>query len=210
MLLGNYRGKVGPVQLVKWKGINIMKGLPSHRLKRWKASDQQQKNIVLFAKVSRFAQHIKKVIKIGFQVPKGKKMSEVNLATSYFLLNAVIDDGANYALDLEKIKFSQPVRFTENGWNAKLSSSEDHTLSITWQLNPFPEKSTELDDIAVVVVYNKLNAFFTYRMDVTRHHQLWSMKLDSEWQKSEMFCWLFFMSSDGKRVSETQYLGQME
>lgn len=207
-VLGDVSGKIGPIIVSSWKKTGIVKSLPSSR--KGGLSIKQQRQNELFAIVMVFlskTRNLREIIKDGFQLPKKKKISEMNLATSHNMLNAFNDDGINYTLDLPKVKFSHSIRSTENGWNAQFLSNQKGLLELRWELNPFPEKSTNLDDLAVPIFYNRTQNIFLYVPRCSRSKLSCSFISNPNESGDEVFCWLFFISADGKLVSETEYLG---
>jgi len=205
-ILGNIRGKVGYIVLTNWKNILVVKGLPS---KTKKVSDDQRVQRVLFSAVTKFLCKATDIYRLGYQLPKKSNLTPMNLATTYHMANAVVGEYPDFSLELSKIKFTNAIRPTENGWNAKLTRETNSHVEVSWELNPFPEKVTQLDDQAVVVIYDSFeNGFLMYNKGVQRRGL--SFVIDYHTSAGlEIFYWLFFISANGKFVSETEYLGSV-
>jgi len=203
--LGDMSGKIGTIVLSKWKGISVVKGLPG---KTKKVSLKQQSQRTLFTTVMNFLSGANEVIKLGYQLPNKSKVSEMNMATTYHILNAVRGEYPDYSFDLSKLKFSSPIRSTENGWNAEFTGSKDFPVSVSWEMNPFPKKVTRWDDQAVIVLYDTKK--FVVFKNAERRELNFLIPNSDHFYGRDLFCWLFFISADGKFVSETEYLGMIK
>ncbi|HEY0176624.1 MAG TPA: DUF6266 family protein, partial [Pedobacter sp.] len=109
-----------------------------------------------------------------------------------------------------KVKLSRPVRSTESGWNTIMTAEEGKGLVVSWELNPFPDRNTRMDDKAVIVFYNRNNEMFLLRNGVNRSLLTFTLTPLIYTAGHELYCWIFFVSADGKRVSETEYLGMLK
>jgi hypothetical protein len=204
--LGDMSGKVGTIVLTKWKGINVVKSIPS---KAKKVSFLQLRQRNLFKSVMQFLEGVTDVIKLGYQLPKNAAMSEMNMAASYHLLNAVVGEYPDYSIDLSKVKFTNPITSTEKGWNSKFTGGKNLAFEVNWELNPFPEKVTCRNDNAVVVIYDSTSRKFMYEATNERSALSYSFSELIGLTGHDFYGWLFFISADGKRVSETEYLGMI-
>lgn len=203
--LGDFNGRVGTVVLSSWKSVSTMRSVPIRRNN--KQSEKQAYQNDVFSKVTGFLQSAAAVISIGFQEPKKAKMTALNAATSFHLLNAIVGDPADPYIDLAKVKFSCPIRSTQPAWNPVLSAEEGRKITVTWELNPFPQKCTQLSDKVFLLFYDKdTDRFLTSEGYVNRNALSYSCTLMKD-AGHEIFCYMFMASVDGKLVSETEYLG---
>lgn len=202
-----YKGKIGDVVLSTWNGIEIMKSAPGTRKKKTTSVPKMAQN-ALFSLVGKFLNRLRwDVFNKGFQLRKKDRMSAINAATSYHLLNAVSGEYPNYRLNMSRVKFTRPLRSTDTAWNAELLKGDNGSVDIRWEINPFPTKSTQPDDQAYVILYSEdRNIFLIYskgqRSDLGKH-----INYSAYFQDLKLYFWLFFISADGKLVSETEYLG---
>lgn len=205
-VLGDYNGRVGTVVLSNWLSIDTMKARPIKRTNKKPSEKLVQQNDV-FSKVTDFLRSAADVIYIGFQQPRKAKMTALNAATSFHMLNAVVGDPADPYIDLAKVKFSCPIRSTQSVWNPVLSAEPGRKITVKWELNPFPNKNTQLDDKVFLLFYDKKeNCFLTSEGDVKRNAMGYSCTL-MPGTGNEIYCYMFMASADGKLVSETEYLG---
>lgn len=213
-VIGDITGKVGTIVLSSWRGLNVVKEAPpSKRKSKKKVSKKLAQQNGLFKIVNQFLKlDGSDVIKRGYQLRKKEEMTPLNFATSYHMLNAVTGTYPEYSIDLSKVKFSRPLNSTQEGWNAAFTEEENGDLRVNWELNPFPQKTTQLDDEAVVVFYNASRGYFRMSENVQRSSlgYTFPIKRKSSMVGNEIFSWLFFISADGKLVSETTYLGMLK
>lgn len=197
--------------MTTWKCLSIIKSLPNRKSSTKQSTIQHQQNIT-FRAVMDFLWSVRDVINIGFQLRRKSSMTPMNSATSFHMLNTIVGDPDEPCLDLAKIKFSQPIQSTQRAWNAALFAEEGRKIKITWELNPFPLKCTQLDDHAIFVMYDKdMNWFQEFIPRQTNRDTLVfeviapKQCIDHEW-----FAYMFFVSDNRKLVSETEFLGMVK
>jgi hypothetical protein len=214
-VLGDMSGKVGSIVITQWKETTVVKSLPT-KTKRGKKSLEQARQRTLFETVGSFLRPVGDgVISVGYQLSgKSKKITPANAAASYHMLNTVRGDYPDYKIDFSKVKLSRPIHFTEQGWNAKFSAEKGLKLSVDWELNSFPDKFTRLDDIAIIVIFDitadRVLTQRSYKGGLLRSELQYSFSGVHRDIGHEVCCWMFFISADGKRVSETEYLGTVK
>jgi len=213
-VLGDVSGLVGPIVVTRWKRTGVVKLRPT-KPKKGKKTPKQAKQRALFSVVTDFLSQIgERVINEGYRFSGRAEMTPGNAAFSYHMTNALTGESPDYKINFSRVKLSRPVQSTEQAWNARFNAAEGRKLSVNWELNSFPQKSTRQDDIAVIVFFNitentivartssksgpvrsKLNYVYTGAPKHVGH---------------ECCGWMFFISADGKRVSETEYLGTVK
>lgn len=210
--LGKITGKIGNLVLSPWMNMETVRSKPTKFRKKKKTSQQNLERKKKFATVVKFLRMATAVLPIGYQLKSKVAKTSLNLATSYHLTNAVIGEYPNYRIDLSKVKFSNSIRPTENGWNAKFTR-EDNLFQVSWMLNPFREKTTQLDDQPVIVCYYSSEKYIKVFGNELKRSSLRctvSVPTPDVGEQEEIFCWMFFISADGKLVSETEYLGMFK
>ena len=206
---GEYTGKLGTVVISPWRGIMTMRSLSKPRKKAKSAALIQQNE--LFKMVMQFLSEALPAIKVGFQLPRDATMTEMNAATSYHLLEAVVQDATGAYIDMAKVKFSKPMKLTQRAWKANVVAEAGRKIKFQWELNPFPNKSTQLDDKAVLVFYNdQTKKFSVINGKVDRQSMGYTYNVPDVFEGHDYFCYLFMRSTDGKLVAPTQYLGQVK
>lgn len=206
--LGQLSGKIGEAVVVRGKSQTVVRSIPVSQ-----KSKKAQKKVTPAREQFRVVQHFlkactAKVFQLGYQVAKKEGKSAVNMASSYLMRNAIKGNFPHYAMDLPKVKISRPLRSTEKAW--KLSIADDEAgdqLLLKWELNPFPQKTTLEDDRICMLLYNsRSDKYMNFRSTVKRDALEMPLPGTISRRGDEVHVWFFFISSDGKRVSETQYL----
>jgi len=207
-IYSDLRGPIGPLVCTSWKGIPVVKTRPQVKNVA-KKSKEQIRQRGKFSAVQQFLKMAAQAIRCGYQLRKNEKMSALNAATSYHISNALIISDNEIKIDLSKVKFSRPLISTEEVYNAQVICREDGIVEFKWELNAFPSKSTQLDDKAWFVVYNATRRIYLIENGVLRN-ELGAILTQTQFHKGhEVFCYMFFVSADSKRVSETTYLGMV-
>ncbi len=192
-------------------GIGVVKSTPSKNWKSKKLSEREKQQQHLFSLVNGFLTGMdNKILNTGYQFSGNSKMTAFNAALSYHIKHAVSGEYPDYRIEMDKVKLSRPVRSTENGWNSIMTAEKDKGLVISWELNPFPDRNTRTDDQAVIVFYDKNREMFLLRNGIKRSLLTFTLTPLIYSAGHELYCWIFFVSADGKRVSETEYLGRLK
>jgi hypothetical protein len=208
-ILGDLRGSIDSIVLSSWNDTSTVRSKPGKRKKKTTSGKVAQQNSV-FGMVSKFFRTAKLIINAGYQQRKPVKMTPYNSALSYHLQHAVCGDPEDPAISLSKVKLSAPVRTTQSAWNPVLSCDGGNEVTVKWDLNPFPQRCTQLDDKVILVFYDKSRKMFI-RLDkpIVRSDVAWTEVMPNGYQGNELYWYMFMVSADGKLVSETTYLGMV-
>ena len=211
-LLGDITGKVGGLVYTDMRGTKVVKKMPSPPKKGKKTREQAEQRAV-FKCAERFLRGVGyDAVRLGYQLPKSTGMSEANAAMQHLMLEAVTGEYPDYSINFSKVKMSDPLRETEACWNASCVAGDGLTIEVTWEKNPYPEKTTRLDDNAAIVFFNETWRRNIYRemhsrVTVPRSALKWTLQAAPRFLGHHIHCWIFFVSADGKRVSQSEYLG---
>ncbi|SDZ89318.1 DUF6266 family protein [Pedobacter hartonius] len=213
-VLGDMSGVVGPIVVTRWKKTGVVKIRPK-KPKKGKKTPKQAKQRDLFSVVTDFLSQIgERTLNDGYQLSRRAKMTPGNAALSYHIMNALTGESTDYKIDFSRVKLSRPLQSTEQAWNARFTVAEERKLSIDWELNSFPQKSTRQDDIGIIVFFNITENTVVARTSSKSGPLRSVLKFSytaAERHVGHDFCgWMFFISADGKRVSETEYLGTLK
>jgi len=203
-----FRGKVGTVTLSTWLSVDTMRSnMPANGKK--KLSPKQLTQTEIMKLVSSFLSRLLALINITYQQARYPDQTKMNEAVSYHIRNALVGDDTNRFFDLTKLKLSKPIRSTQSVWKPTLVSETALQIKITWELNPFPLKSTQLDDQVFLIFYLKsLDMFDTIR-GPRRDELTFTYTAPKNTVDKEVFCYMVISSADEKLVSPTKYLGMV-
>lgn len=213
-LLGNITGKVGSFVFSDMRGTKVVKKMPVLPKKGEFTPDQADQR-ARFKCAEHFLRRLGyDVARIGYQLPKNTGMSEANAVMQHLMLEAVTGKYPDYRIDFSNVKLSNPVRETDACWNGSCVAGDGLTIEVSWEKNPYPEKTTRLDDNAAIVFFDETwgrNNFMAMhsRETVPRSALKWNYKGLPNLLGHKIHCWIFFVSADGKRVSQSEYLGMV-
>lgn len=204
--LGEIKGSVGDDTIYKWRSLTVIRQRLRFKDKN-KISPKQRKQINIFRLVTATLYQIESAIKMGYQQQKNTVMTPRNAAVSYHMLNAVVGDPQNPRIDPAKIKISHSIWATQNVWKPSLMATANKQITVTWELNPYPQKSTRLDDQVVIQLYHEDNNHFYPCTIPLRDALVFNRTLNNKDVGKLLHCYMFVASANGKLVSPTAYLG---
>jgi hypothetical protein len=213
-ILSGITGKIGPMVLSKMRNIEVVKAVPTPPKKGSHTSDQAKQR-AFFNFAHKFLLGVGyDVPRIGYQLTKKKGMSKSNAAMQDLMLNAIKGEYPDFSIDYSKVKMSSPIHEIDACWNGHCIAGDGITIEVTWEQNPFPGKTTRSHDCAAIVFYDETWGRNIYRemnsrKEVHRGELKWSYKGFSKLIGHNIHCWMFFVSGDGKRVSQSEYLGMV-
>src|SRR6476660_7674027 len=103
-ILGGFSGKLGTVVGSTWKGIDVMRSMPT---KTDRVPSQAQKDqYAKFSMMGKFFQTMMGFIQVGFKKYQ-QEQSTYNAAMSYNLKNAITGVTPNFSIDFDKVLVSR-------------------------------------------------------------------------------------------------------
>jgi len=204
--LGEIKGSVGNDTIYKWRSLTVIRQRSRYRDKNKISPKQHQQNNIFKLVTSTFHK-IQSAIKVGYQQQKNTAMTPMNAAVSYHMLNAIVGDPQNLRIDPAKIKISHSIWATQNVWKPSLVATANKQITVTWELNPYPQKSTRLDDKVVIQLYHEDNHHFYPCPIPLRDALVFNRTLNNIDVGKLLHCYMFVVSANGKLVSPTVYLG---
>jgi len=209
-VLGITRGKIGRVVVCKHRSQTIMRSSPSkhqtgHTKPKRVSHNTMFKSVTII--VGKLTRRLPKgLIKRSYQLPENANCTAKNAMTKQVWSNALSGKYPDHYIDLSLVKFSNPLRPTEKLRNAKLAIVDDE-LQVSWELNPLPNKTTRFDDEVYVVCFDIEEEKVNLLCKAVERKALGCSNKLLPYDSGHHYCfWLFVLSADGKRVSETQFL----
>lgn len=202
-ILGGFSGKVGNVVGASWKGIDYIRSLPS--TVRNPRTPRQVKQRTKFSLVQGFLTSMTPFIRIGFKNYAGGQTA-MNAALSYNIQNGIIGEGADIDLDYPNLLVSRGSLFSTTdttldgefggiafGWETDLSgNATDEDSVLLLMFNPAKGESMYIDNA------------------VTRSQGESYISVPALWEGDTIECYLSFLSEDGKELSNSKYMGNIE
>ena len=201
-ILGGFSGKVGTVVGVRWRGRNIMRSLP--QTSDSNPSEGQLKQRAKFKTVIRFLTPIQYVIGKFFGNEQGDK-SPFNLATGYYLSEAVIPDGDDYVIDYPKALISRgDLRGLTDETIAAAASQQ---LDLTWDDNSGQGNAGADDQLLIVVYAPDGKLFQQFENAAQRSDASASVTLPTYYSGLEVQVWATFVTADENLAAMSTYMG---
>ncbi|ACU04218.1 DUF6266 family protein [Pedobacter heparinus] len=202
-ILGPFRGKVGTTVGSSWNGIFYLKSLPDFG--DYVPSTAQLNVQAKMAFVTGFLKPLKPLLNIGYKL-FNKGITPMNAATSYHLKNAVTGTSAlNYAIDYTKVMISEgnlPVAD-----DPEVNVTVANQLNFSWVDDSDPESTNDTDMLTVLAI-NPTKGNYTKKVNaVPRSAQAYVLPVPG-YSGDEVQVYLFFVSADGKQVSDSVYVGE--
>lgn len=204
-ILGFFRGKVGTVSGSVWNGVHYLKSLPDVSPDR-KPTTAQLNHQILFAMVIGFLKPLKAILNVGYQ-QFNKGITPMNAANSYHLKHAVTGLAPNYQIDYPKVIFS--VGDLEAAQTPGIVTGGTGKIDFDWGALIDPDAGAATDRATFLAYNPTLKKYVTLRNAVARSAMAFTLQLPAEWIGSEAYCYMAFTSLDGKKVSNSSYVGQL-
>lgn len=206
-ILGGFRNKTGAVVGVRWRSLDVMRGMPRKTNKAFSQTqlDQQKK----FKLLSQLLSKVSSLINIGFAVHLGTATA-MNRAMAYNLQHALVGIAPALDLDYQNLSFSRgpralPKAATVEGWTQT-------RLVFSWDYAGDRNKKEHGRDLVTVLVYCPATQRVVNLMRIaSRADRIYNMKLPSNFGGNNLHAYLLFESAEAKTsVSNSMYLGEVQ
>lgn len=195
--LGNHVGR-------KRKGKNVISMRPSKSHKPPTVLQLDQR--IKFGKMISWLTRISGLIDIGFQVHEVDE-SPMNAALSYNLKHAIAGVSPNFTIDYTKAKYSLG-KLSKPGM-PEVSSAVAGTIKFEW-LATIEMGVGNATDLATVMVYNPVKDHFVALAGAAARSALtYTLLVPGDFSGDTVQCYMSFVSVDGKKVSDSAYLGAL-
>jgi hypothetical protein len=198
---GPFSGKVGTVVGYLWKGIPVMRGLPSERKKPFTPNELNQQ--AKFRLMNRFLRPVNGLLNVTF-AHLAVQMSAFNKAFSYNIKNATKGFGPDLAIDYDMALLSRGDLPKVESSTVQLSSPG--ILQFTWSDNSGKGKARDNDKVFVAVFQEELGHWSTELNIATRNQGKCEINI-SIFSGKPVHGFIGFISADGKDASDSLYLG---
>lgn len=147
-------------------------------------------------------------INLGFAAAK-EKGSAYSRATKYNLKHAIRGQYPDLQVDFSKFRISRGSR--EGIWAGKLRFEPDSWIQLDWEIPETCDLKEIGNDRAVIAVYQP-DSYLLYSLTFERFNTIRKalshrVRLNNEGDCGFVHVWMFFISPDGKEISESHYFG---
>lgn len=201
-ILGGFTGKVGNIVGYRFKNRYFIRQMPAKALKlpTIKQLSQRTRFGLSFAFLSQLRQLLKPL------PGKGKRQtSAFNSCLSKVLRKAIVGTYPNYAIDYTAVKLTAGSLYP----GCRHFVNADNTrLSFSWCPGTH---NCRFEGRAVVLAYNPEKERWIYTMAAAGDlHRQATLDLPCNFQGDRIETYLYFISADGKAVSNSVYLGPVQ
>lgn len=205
-IFGPVSGKIGPVVVARWKGINYVREAaqkPSEPLPRSAAQIANEQKMKF---TNELLQPFHPYVNIGFENMAIDKTA-LSVAYSFNFHKAVMGEYPNLSVDYSKMVISSGLLPQLNQPVLKLIATD--VLELTWQQNTNSKAS--FDDQVMLVLYSpelKITDGFTGGAKRTAKQCLF--KFDPALVGTPLEVYLSVTSMNRKKVADSLYMGRVE
>ena len=201
-ILGAVSGLVGTVVGASYNGIDYLRSRPKKSTKpKTEAQLEQQ---MVFELVGNFIRQNLDEIRVGFQTKK-KGQSAYSAAMGENLKEGTT--GVYPALMLNYSKLVMSKGGLKKPSNVEVSATDPGELVFDWINNARPG-TPSLTDKATLIVYNPLKEeFVTMPAAAARTAETYMLQVPSDFSGDVVHTWLYFVTTNGKSVSDSVYVG---
>lgn len=194
---GGFSGKVGPHVGSSWKGINVMRAMPTSVANPNTEAQQEQRSA--FKQTSMLASAILTTIIKPYWDRSAVKMSGYNLFVKTNIANATKELG----FDFSKLQMSVGrMEATEINEESGYRSTD---IGIHWDPNHTPMYSSPLDQPVCVILDDNGNVIHAAKGNMKRTYDAIELTGLEDEYTSVIHAYLFFVSPDSKVISKTSY-----
>lgn len=204
-ILGAFTGKVGTVVGVNWRGMHVMRSLPKKTQKP--PSEAQLLQRKKFGIVSRFLNPIKDILGKYFGEEVNYK-SRHNLATSYHLQEAVVENGSDFDIIFPKVLISKGYLLGFSELSAEVLA--DGQLHLTWSNNSDNGMARVEDSVLVVIYAPELALFQSFEHCATRADGTVTLSVRDMFLGSEVQLWAALVNDKYRLAAVSTYVGALE
>lgn len=206
-ILGAFSGLVGSVVGATWNGIDVMRSRPKKSSKPPTVAQMKQRDT--FALMREFSREVSDIIRIGFQAYHVGQTPD-NAAFSLNIENAVTGVYPSISIDYPEFVLSRGNLL--DAPEITVATTEDAQLDFSWLNNADvadPLNTNSTDKVAFVV-YNPAKQAFAKKVGAAVRSALsYDMLLPATWSGDNVHIWAFFVSANGKVVSDSVYVDGM-
>jgi hypothetical protein len=201
-ILGPVKGTVGTVTGAVIRGQATIR---SRRRKRNKEQESSKGQNAAIGLMSAFLATLHKAVDIGFAAKK-MKMTPVNRAVQYNLPIALKGEVPNFEIDYSEVILS--IGKGETAWAGELAIQPGLKAIVTWEIPETAKLRVIGKDIAYLVVYDTtFKKMIPQPNPPLRANLSGSLTVYDTMKGHEIHVWIFFISPDGKTVSNSDYVG---
>lgn len=202
-IAGGFSGKLGSVVGLNWRGMNIIRTMPSPTKK--KPSERQLIQRSKFVVVTKFLKPLRSVIDLYFGQEIESK-TRYNLAISYMLINAVSVEDDKVNITYEKVLITKGILigFQEIHFQKTIIG----VCNLKWFDNSGIGNAKSTDFVNVILYCEELDEFVLHEEVINRDKFYLLFNLPVGWGSKALDVWVYLTNDSRSDVSTSLYLGK--
>jgi hypothetical protein len=200
---GGFQKKTGAL-VGRWlNGQNVITAIP-HPSKK-PPTEAQLNQRAKFGMLVSFLRPISQIIKVGFKDAHAEKQSAWNAAFVHNFKRAITGTGP-FTIDYPKMVYSMGI--LSPVYDPELVVDRPEIITFNW--NGFTSGSGAATDMATFVVYSPIiDRYVCLTNAVPRSALTFELLMPPDYKGHEVYCYMSFVSANGKLTSNSSYLGKM-
>ena len=195
------QGKIGDLVYYRYRGKNKVRKASS--VKRTNPTELQLEHQAKFALMANFLRPLYDFLKITYKVSKNKTGYQKAFSQNFH--EALTGTYPSFSIDYSKIRLGHGN--LPNAMDPVVNSPEPGKLVFSWSENDWAG-SMSSDQLYVAIYSGKLNRWIFAFNCAERYKHFWRMDAGS-FTGTRVQIYIGFTSADRKRVSNTQYIGDL-
>ena len=206
---GEFRGKIGEAVICRWGKLIVGRASPKKTTKKPTVPVKIQRSKMSL--ISSFLSRQNGAIKIGF-VSKKRLKTAMNIAVEQNINTAILGNYPAFVIDIPKIQLSKG--WLDQVYMPKFAKTENERVKISWLNAANLKMGVEENDLVQFNFYNETpingkNYSMFFKNSATRIGGSVELNLSRSFIGT-IHAWMFLTSADGKKVSNTKYLGTVQ
>lgn len=200
---GGFRNKTGALVGHRTGGQNVITAIPHPSNKPPTIAQLNQR--AKFGLMVGFLRRMTSLIRVGFQDARKEKQSAFSAAFSENYYKAITGVAPNFTINYPELVYSKGLLSVP--YNPVAVADTPSILKISWEAY-FESDSGSATDLATIVVYNPVKGKFVKMTGAAARSALtFNLTVPPDFAGDLVHCWMSMVSTDGKTVSDSQYLG---
>nr|WP_068892134.1 DUF6266 family protein [Pedobacter panaciterrae] len=202
---GGFQKKTGAL-VGRWlKGQNVITAIP-HPSKK-PPTEAQLNQRAKFRMLVSFLRPLSQLVKVGFKDAHVEKQSAWNAAYVYNYKRAITETGSVITMNYSKVVYSLGLLSPPFNAYAMTSAEEPGIIEFAW--DAYAGNGAPTDMITAMIYSEPLDRFVILTNAAARSALTFNLPVPPDFSGQQVYCYLSFVSANGKSTSNSVYLGRV-
>lgn len=200
--LGEFTGQTGNTVTCRWRKLKIGRSAPDKTSKKPTEAVQAQR--LKIGLMSPFLKQLKQAVTTGYLSKNGDKTAREN-AMKYNLKHAINGTFSAPRINYAKVQLSSGT--LDQIYTPSITIKEGNKFQVNWLNSPNLKIGAQENDMVFLSFYGENQQADIKENAGLRSDGVAMAKLSRSILASTVHAWMFLVSADGKRTSNSRYLG---